>query len=92
MEKLSMSKLKDILRLKYESNLSARQIARALNVSHTVVNKYKLDFYYYTYIKSFWASSFISGFSFLKLIKSIFAFKVLLSFSSSFRYLSKLSL
>jgi transposase len=40
MEKLSMSKLKDILRLKYESNLSARQIARALNVSHTVVNNY----------------------------------------------------
>lgn len=33
MEKLSMSKLKDILRLKYESNLCARQIARALNVS-----------------------------------------------------------
>mgnify|MGYP000887011479 FL=1 len=40
MEKLSMSKLKEILRLKYEANLSARQIARALNVSHTVVNNY----------------------------------------------------
>ena len=35
-----MSKLKDILRLKYESNLSVRQIARALNVIHTVVNNY----------------------------------------------------
>ena len=35
-----MNKLKEILRLKYESNLSARQIARALNVSHTVVNNY----------------------------------------------------
>jgi transposase len=40
MEKLKMNKLKEILRLKHEANLSARQIARALNVSHTVVNNY----------------------------------------------------
>jgi len=40
MEKLKMSKLKEILRLRYEANLSARQIARALNISHTVVNTY----------------------------------------------------
>ena len=40
MEKLGMSKLKEILRLRHECNLSARQISRALNVSHTVVNNY----------------------------------------------------
>ena len=31
MEKLGMSKLKEILRLRHECNLSARQISRALN-------------------------------------------------------------
>lgn len=40
MEKLSMGKLKEILRLRHECNLSARQISRALNISHTVVNNY----------------------------------------------------
>ena len=40
MEKLSMGKLKEILRLRHECNLSARQISRALNISHTVVNTY----------------------------------------------------
>ena len=38
MEKLSMSKLKDILRLKYESNLSARQIARVLNLVEILID------------------------------------------------------
>ena len=40
MEKLGMNKLKEILRLRHECNLSARQISRALNISHTVVNNY----------------------------------------------------
>ncbi|MCT7493868.1 hypothetical protein N5S77_10430 [Aliarcobacter cryaerophilus] len=35
-----MSKLKEILRLRHECNLSASQISRALNISHTVVNNY----------------------------------------------------
>jgi transposase len=37
---ISMRKLKDILRLKYETGLSQRQIAGALRVSLGVVNKY----------------------------------------------------
>lgn len=40
MEKISMIKLKEVLRLKYESKLSARKISKALNISHTVVNNY----------------------------------------------------
>ena len=40
MEKISMLKIKEVFRLKYESKLSARKIARALNISHTVVNGY----------------------------------------------------
>jgi len=40
MEKISMLKIKELLRLNNESGLSARQIARALNISHTVVNRY----------------------------------------------------
>lgn len=40
MEKISMLKIKEVFRLKYEAKLSARKIARALNVSHTVVNGY----------------------------------------------------
>ena len=32
MEKLGMSKLKEILRLRHECNLSARQISRALSI------------------------------------------------------------
>jgi transposase len=38
MEKLSMLKIKEVFRLKYETKLSARQIGRTLNVSHTVIN------------------------------------------------------
>src|SRR5215510_8196391 len=37
---ISMRKLKDLLRLKYEAGLSQRQIARALRLSLGVVNKY----------------------------------------------------
>ncbi|MCG3143133.1 MAG: IS21 family transposase ISPpu7 [Gammaproteobacteria bacterium] len=37
---ISMRKLKDVLRLKYEAGLSQRQIARALRLSLGVVNKY----------------------------------------------------
>ncbi len=40
MEKISMLKIKEVFRLKYEAKLSARKIARAVNVSHTVVNQY----------------------------------------------------
>jgi len=40
MEKLSMLKIKELFRLKYEAKLSARQIGRALNVSHTIINRY----------------------------------------------------
>lgn len=40
MEKISMLKIKEVFRLKYESKLSARKISRALNLSHTVVNQY----------------------------------------------------
>ena len=40
MEKISMLKIKEVFRLKYESKLSSRKIARALNISHTVVNGY----------------------------------------------------
>lgn len=38
--KLGMLKIKEILWLKYEAGLSARKIARAMNVSHTAVNEY----------------------------------------------------
>ena len=37
---ISMRKLKDLLRLKYEAGLSQRQIARALRLSLGAVNKY----------------------------------------------------
>ncbi|MFW9617862.1 MAG: IS21 family transposase [Sulfurospirillum sp.] len=40
MEKLSMLKIKELFRLAIEMNLSHRQIAQSLNVSHTVVNRY----------------------------------------------------
>lgn len=45
MEKLSMLKIKELFRLAIEMNLSHRQIAQSLNVSHTVVNRY---------LKRFW--------------------------------------
>lgn len=40
MERLSMLKIKEVFRLTFESKLSARQVSRALNTSHTVVNRY----------------------------------------------------
>ena len=40
MEKISMFKIKEVLRYKYEAKLSARKTARALKISHTVVNRY----------------------------------------------------
>ena len=40
MEKISMLKIKEVFRLKYESKLSARKISRALNISHSIVNRY----------------------------------------------------
>ena len=44
MKGISMLKIKEILRLKYEAKLSNRKIARALNISHSVVNKYTKEF------------------------------------------------
>lgn len=40
MERLSMLKTKELFRLKFETRLSARKIAKALNTSHTVINQY----------------------------------------------------
>jgi len=40
MEKLSMLKIKEVFRLTFESKLSARQVSRALNTSHTAINLY----------------------------------------------------
>ena len=45
MEKLSMLKIKELFRLAIEMNLSARQIAQSLNVSHTVINRYLKRFH-----------------------------------------------
>jgi len=39
-----MLKIKEILRLKYEAKLSNRKIARALKISHSVVNEYIKEF------------------------------------------------
>jgi len=39
-----MLKIKEILRLKCEAKLSNRKIARALNISHSVVNGYTKEF------------------------------------------------
>jgi len=39
-----MFKIKEIFRLKYEAKLSNRKIARALNISHSVVNEYTKAF------------------------------------------------
>jgi transposase len=41
---ISMFKIKEILRLKYEAGLSNRKIARALHISHSVVNDYIKEF------------------------------------------------
>ncbi len=39
-ERLSMRKLKEVLRLKFESDLSNRQIAKSRSTSHVTVGKY----------------------------------------------------
>jgi len=39
-----MLKVKEILRLKCEAKLSNRKVARALNISHSVVNEYVKEF------------------------------------------------
>ena len=44
MKGISMLKIKEILRLKCEAKLSNRKIARALNISHSVVNDYTKEF------------------------------------------------
>ena len=44
MKGISMFKIKEILRLKCEAKLSNRKIARALNISHSVVNNYIKEF------------------------------------------------
>lgn len=44
MKGISMLKIKEILRLKCEAKLSNRKIARALNISHSVVNDYIREF------------------------------------------------
>ena len=41
--RLTMNKIREIIRL-YESGLSCRKIARALNISRTVVSRYAADF------------------------------------------------
>lgn len=40
--KLSMRNIKEILRLKFDKNLSNREIAKSLDISHTAVNDYVL--------------------------------------------------
>ena len=44
MKGISMLKIKEILRLKCEAKLSNRKIARALKISHSVVNEYTKEF------------------------------------------------
>jgi transposase len=44
MKGISMLKIKEILRLKCEAKLSNRKIARALNISHSVINDYTKEF------------------------------------------------
>ena len=44
MKGISMLKIKEILRLKCEAKLSNRKIARALSISHSVVNDYIREF------------------------------------------------
>jgi transposase len=44
MKGISMFRIKEILRLKCEAKLSNRKIARALNISHSVVNDYTKEF------------------------------------------------
>ena len=44
-KRTSMKKIRDIIRLKETTDMSERQIARALNVARTVVTRYLNDFY-----------------------------------------------
>ena len=44
-KRTSMKKIRDIIRLKENNDMSDRQIARALNVARTVVARYLNDFY-----------------------------------------------
>lgn len=44
MKGISMFKIKEILRLKCKAKLSNRKIARALNISHSIVNTYTKEF------------------------------------------------
>ena len=44
-KRTSMKKIRDIIRLKKTTDMSERQIARALNVARTVVAQYLNDFY-----------------------------------------------
>jgi transposase len=44
MKGISMLKIKEVLRLKHKAKLSNRKIARALNISHSVVNDYIKEF------------------------------------------------
>lgn len=44
-KRTSMKKIRDIIRLKQTTDMSERQIARALNVARTVVARYLNDFY-----------------------------------------------
>jgi hypothetical protein len=39
--RLSMRKIKEVLRLSYQSNLSARQVAHSLNISRSAVKEYQ---------------------------------------------------
>ena len=43
-KRLSMNKIREIIRLHEESQLSYRKIARVLRVSHPIVSKYITDF------------------------------------------------
>ena len=40
MERLSMRKIREVLRLKYEAGLSTRAIARSVNAGRTTVQEY----------------------------------------------------
>ncbi len=44
-KRTNMKKIRDIIRLKQATDMSERQIARALNVARTVVARYLNDFY-----------------------------------------------
>src|SRR2546426_6377996 len=39
--RLSMRKIKEVLRLSYQGNLSARQVAHSLNISRSAVKEYQ---------------------------------------------------